>query len=317
MGEYGARVCSKIIVLFIAMLAGFIAKKAKCVDVAGIKTMSNLLAFITNPCLIVASLQTDCKTEVLITAGQILLLSFVIHGAMALISDRMFRKVRRASDRAVYSFGLMYMNCGFMGYPIMQAMFPENGLLYGVIYTIPFNLFVWTHGVAVMSRSNDDGKTGSIDWKKVFLNPGLLSTVLSALLFISGIRFPAVMTEGISMVGDMTFPLSMLIIGGLLADINLLSLLADWKLFLFSVVKLAVLPLAVLGIFTAVGAAPSLTVALVCVTMCAAPTASNTAVLAEVYGGNSSLAAKLVGITTLYSLVTMPTVLVLAERLLA
>lgn len=69
MGEYGLRVCSKIIVLFIAMLAGYIAKKTKCIDGAGIKTMSALLAFITNSCLIVASLQTDCKKEVLVTGA--------------------------------------------------------------------------------------------------------------------------------------------------------------------------------------------------------------------------------------------------------
>lgn len=317
MGEYGARVCGKIIVLFIAMLAGYIAKKTKCIDGAGIKTMSALLAFITNPCLIVASLQKDCKPEILVTGGWILVLSFVIHGVMAVLSDFIFKKVKKADERAVYAFGLMYMNCGFMGYPIMQAMFPENGLLYGVIYTIPFNLFVWTHGVAVMSSSQKtaDGKK-KIDWKQVFLNPGLLSTVLASVLFITGIRFPAIITEGLSMVGDMTFPLSMLIIGGLLSDINLLSLITDVKLFLFSVLKLAVVPLVVLALFVLCGGNPSLTVALVCVTMCAAPTASNTAVVAEVYGGNAPLAAKLVGITTLYSLVTMPLMLILAERLL-
>ncbi len=317
MGEYGARVCNKIIVLFIAMLAGFIAKKTKRVDAHGIKTLSNLLVSITNPCLIVASLQTDCKKEVLITGGWILLLSFVFLGSMAFVSDFLCRGVKKSEDRAVYSFGLMYMNCGFMGFPIMQAMFPENGLLYGVIYNIPFNLLVWTHGVAVMNRSNPDNAGKGIDWKKVFLNPGLLSTILASVLFVTGIRFPAVVLEGVDMVGDMTFPLSMLIIGGLLADIDLLSLFTDLKLYLFSAIKVLVLPLVLLGIFVAVGAAPSFTVALVCITMCAAPTASNTAVLAEVYGGNSALAAKLVGMTTLFSLVTMPAVLSFAERLLA
>ena len=95
MGEYGARVCGKIIVLFIAMLAGYIAKKTKCIDGAGIKTMSALLAFITNPCLIVASLQKDCKPEILVTGGWILVLSFVIHGVMAVLSGFIFKKVKK------------------------------------------------------------------------------------------------------------------------------------------------------------------------------------------------------------------------------
>lgn len=312
MGEYGARVCGKIIVLFMAMIAGYIAKKAKIVDGTSTKALSALLAFITNPCLIVASLQTDCERDVLVTAGRVLVLSFVIHTVMALFSGLVFRRVKKDGDRSVYSFGLMYMNCGFMGYPIMQAMFPDHGLLYGVIYTIPFNLFVWTHGVAVMSGS----EKGSISFRKIFLNPGILSTLLASVLFITGVRFPAVITEGLDMVGGMTFPLSMIIIGSLLADIRLLSLITDVKLFLFSLLKLAAVPLAMLGVCVIAGASLDLTVALVCVTMCAAPTASNTAVLAEVYDGNSALAAKLVGITTLYSLLTMPAMLILAENLL-
>ena len=312
MGVYGSRVCNKIIVLFIAMIAGFIAKKAKLIDAKSTKSLSALLASITNPCLIVSSLQTDCTAEVMQTAGTVLLCSFAVHTVLAFLSGFIFKPIKDVRDRSVYSFGLMYMNCGFMGFPIMQAMFPENGLFYGVIYNIAFNLFVWTHGVFVMDKSEG----AKVNLKKIFLNPGIISTVLAVVLFVTGVRFPAVITEGLDMVGGMTFPLSMIIIGSLLGDIKLLSLFKDVKLLLFALLKLAAVPLIMLGICVAFQAGLGFTAAMVCITMCATPTATVTAVLAEVYDNNSSLAAKLVGVTTLFSLVSMPLVLILAENLL-
>lgn len=312
MGEYGSKVCYKIIVLFIAMIMGYIAKKTKIVDGHSTKALSGILANITNPCLMIASLQIDRNDELLKAAGVVLTMSFIIHIAMSFISHFIFKGVKEKRNRGVYTYGLTYMNCGFMGYPIMQAMFPEHGLFYGVIYTVAFNILAWTHGIIVVDNTGN----GKINWKKVFLNPCIIAVVLSFVMFISNIRLPAVVLEGVDMVGDMTFPLSMLIIGSLLADQKLSDLVKDIKLFGFSVLKLAVVPLAMLAVCLAIKNIIGVTICLVCITMCAAPTAATTAVVAEVYDGNSALAAKLVGITTLFSLISMPLVLIFAERIL-
>lgn len=317
MGVYGSKVCGKIAVLFIAMLAGYIAKKTKLFDEKASNTLSSLLAYITNPCLIITSLQTECEMSVLVTAVKVLGMSVAIHAVLAVLcgfaAHRHSKKnVSASPDRAVYAFGFMYMNCGFMGFPIMQAMFPEHGLFFGVIYNIPFNLFVWTHGVALMSGS----KGQKPDWKKILLNPGILSTVLACVLFVTGVRFPAVINDGLDMVGGMTFPLSMMIIGSLLGGICLRSLFTDIKLLAFSLAKMVAVPLVMLGVCMVCGPWMDFTLAAVCVTMCATPTAAVTAVFAEVYGANASLAAKIVGMTTLFSLVTMPMILTLAENLL-
>lgn len=312
MGEYGTRVCYKIIVLFIAMMAGYVAKKSKILDGHSTKALSSLLAYITNPCLLFASLQIDRSNEIIKTSAIVLVVSFAVHLSMAVAGKFIFSRVKDGRDAGVYAFGLTYMNCGFMGYPIMQAMFPEYGLVYGAIYTIPFNVFVWTHGVAVMDSSG--GKAP--DFKKILLNPGIISTILASICFVWQIRLPEVAVEGIDMVGGMTFPLSMIIIGSLLADQKLLPLLKDLKLFAFSVLKLAIVPLLMLGVCLGLKDVMGITASLVCITMCATPTAANTAVFAEVYDSNSALAARLVGITTLYSLISMPLILILAEKFL-
>lgn len=309
MGNYSARVLQKIIVLFIAMIAGFIAKKGKIVNKESTKSLSSLLVYITNPCLIIYSMQMDYDKKTLIVAGFVFLLSFIIHSVLALSSHFLFKTIKEKKSRTVYSYALTYNNCGYMGYPIMMAIFGnEVGLFYGVIFVTAFNLFAWTHGVIVMSNSN------KIPWNKLVKNPALISVFISVVLFIGKIRLPATVTNGLSLVGDMTFPLSMIIIGSLLADMNLLAILKEKKLYLFSFLSLIVTPAAML-FFAYILKLPEY-LSIIGITMCASPAAANTAVTAEVYDNDSALAARIVGITTLFCLITMPFMLWLSQQII-
>ena len=304
MGNYSIRVIEKIIVLFIAMIAGFIAKKGKLLNAESTKSLSSLLVYITNPCLIICSLQIDYDKDILIVAGCVFLLSVAIHTFLAIFSHFVFKCVKNRSERSVYTYALTYSNCGYMGYPLLMAIFndtPQLGLFYGVIFTTAFNLFTWTHGVIVMSNE------AKIPWKKLLYNPALISVILSVILFISRIRFPQTVTDGLSLVGDMTFPLSMIIIGSLLADMKLTKIFKQKKLYLFSLLGLIAMPSIMMAVAILLNLPEYLSI--VGITMCAAPVAANTAVTAEVYDNDSALAARLVGITTLFCLVTMPLML--------
>lgn len=309
MGNYSLRVIEKIIVLFIAMIAGYISKKGKIINVESTKSLSSLLVYITNPCLIIYSMQMDYDSNVLIVAGCVFLLSIAIHAFLAIFSHFVFKVIKNKSERSVYTYALTYSNCGYMGYPIMMAIFGNDvGLFYGVIFTVGFNLFSWTHGVIVMNN-----KSG-IPWKKLIYNPALISVILSVILFITRVRFPQTVTDGLSLVGDMTFPLSMVIIGSLLADMKLLEILKQKKLYLFSLLGLIGMP-AIMTLVAVISGLPEY-LSIIGITMCAAPVAANTAVTAEVYGNDSALAARLVGITTLFCLVTMPLMLWISQLVL-
>ena len=86
MGNYSIRVIQKIIVLFIAMIAGYICKKSSILDGKSTKSLSNMLTYITNPCLILCSLQMEYSNETLAIAAKIFVLSIAIHGIMAIVS---------------------------------------------------------------------------------------------------------------------------------------------------------------------------------------------------------------------------------------
>ncbi len=306
MDNYSIRVLQKIIVLFIAMIAGFIVKKAKICDAKSTKALSGILATITNPCLMISSLQLQRTSENLSMTWKILLLSLVIHVSVAIIATFIFKPIKDKRARPVYSFGMTYTNCGFMGFPIMMAIYGDIGLFYGVIYNVIFNLFAWSHGVIMMS-GGFDRKT----FVKKLFNPVLMSVFVGFILFIFNIKLPTVLDEGVTMLGDVTFPLSMIIIGSLLADMNFSKIFKDYRLYIFSAIKLFIIPFTVLLLCKAIGLPEILSV--IAVTMTAAPAATNTAVVAELYGGDSEVAAKLVGISTLFCLVSMPLMLKLCE----
>ena len=311
MGDYSVRVIEKIIVLFIAMIAGYIAKKGKLLDANSTKSLSSMLVYITNPCLIVCSLQREYDSELLITAGCVFALSVAVHSLLAILSHFVFKIVKNKKERSVYTYALTYSNCGYMGFPLMMAIFnndPQLGLFYGVIFVTAFNLFTWTHGVIVMSNQ------GKIPWKKLIYNPALIAVFISIILFLGRIMLPKTINDGLTLVGDMTFPLSMIIIGSLLADMKLLKILTEKKLYLFSALGLVIIPAIMLIVAKLLGLPEFLSI--VGVTMCAAPVAANTAVTAEVYDNDSALAAKLVGITTLFCLITMPAMLWISQMIL-
>ena len=296
MGNYSLRVIEKIIVLFIAMIAGYIAKKGKLLNVDSTKSLSSLLVYITNPCLIVCSLQREYDSKLLMTAGCVFALSVAVHLFLAIFSHFVFKPVKSKKERSVYTYALTYSNCGYMGFPLMMAIFnddPQLGLFYGVI---------------VMSNQ------GKIPWKKLIYNPALIAVFISIVLFLGRIMLPQTINDGLTLVGDMTFPLSMLIIGSLLADMKLLKIFSEIRLYLFSFLGLLVIPAIMLVIAKLFGLPEYLSI--VGITMCAAPVAANTAVTAEVYDNDSALAAKLVGITTLFCLITMPFMLWVSQMIL-
>lgn len=311
MGDYSIRVIEKIVVLFIAMIAGYIAKKGKLLNGDSTKSLSSMLVYITNPCLIVCSLQREYDKQLLITAALVFALSVAVHTFLAVFSHFIFKIVKDKKERSVYTYALTYSNCGYMGFPLMMAIFkddPQLGLFYGVIFVTAFNLFSWTHGVIVMSNQP------KIPWKKLLYNPALIAVFISIVLFLGRIMLPKTINDGLTLVGDMTFPLSMIIIGSLLADMKLLKILSQKNLYLFSILGLLVMPAIMICVAKLLHLPEYLTI--VGVTMCAAPVAANTAVTAEVYENDSALAAKLVGITTLFCLVTMPLMLWITEKIL-
>ena len=310
-------VSEKVITLFLVLIAGIIAKKFNIIDRAATKKLSAFLLNITQPLLIITSFQMDFESEKLKNGLMILALSVSIHIIAAIVSFLIYKPVKNHEKRKIYEMGTIFCNCAFLGYPVLKVIFAalyndENlGIFYGTFYTIFFNIFIWTYGVYLITRKDKTEKNTEnevqktkLPVSKIFLNAGMISSVIGIVIFISGIKLPGVLYDSSKLIGDMTFPLSMIIIGSLISEIKLKDMFLSVKNYYYIFIKLILFP-GFIAIICYALKLPALIIYMGTL-MTAMPSAANVAIFAETYEADSKAGAINVGLSTLLSIGTIP-----------
>lgn len=297
-------VAEKVAVLFLMISVGFGCSKFRVITQRGAAQITTILMYIVTPCLIVSSLQD--------TIGTVSMQAIAVASGVAALSDivaiaagtLLFRK---SEDRRkkVLRFASVYSNCGFMGLPLVQAVLGNQGVVYASVYMSVYNVFVWTHGYAMMSG---DGK---ISLKKIFLNPGVIGLAVGLPLFAFSVDLPDVIEAPLSGFSSLNTPLAMLVIGTYIAKVNLRELFLDKDVYWVSFYRLVLVPAVFLGVLALLKPEPM--VLMSCMMLASAPTAGNTVLFAAMYGSDVKLASKTVTITTLLSIFTMPVFAALAQ----
>lgn len=315
-------VIEKIAMLFLVLLCGLYAARRGFFNEKTPRALSLFLVNVTQPALIVASFDMEYSEEKLSTGLFIVAASVVIHAAAIVLARLFFRKTRDADQNRVYRYALIFCNCSFLGFPVLDAIFGKGvGVFYGTFYCIVFNVLNFTYGIHLLRR----GRGEKPKWYRAILNPGVLSTLIGVVLYLLRLRLSDLPGEGfdvvgrvlfstLSMVGDLTFPLSMVIVGALIASMRPKELFLRPSLYLFCLVKNLGMPLLTLGGCLLLGIRGE--IGLLCVTMSAVPTAASCAIFAETYHSDSAHAARLVGLATLCSVVTLPCMVLLANAAL-
>lgn len=299
-------VVEKVTILFIMIGTGYACAKLRAITKRGAAQMTTVLLYIVTPCVIVSSLQS--------TTGSVSMQTIAIAGALAVlahvvgiaVSTLLFHN-REERRKKVLQFSVVYSNCGFMGLPLVQAVLGNQGVVYASIYIAVFNVFVWTHGFAMMSG----GQKASI--KKIVFNPGIIGLLIGLPLFALSIHLPDVIASPINSFSALNTPLAMLVIGCHIAQVRFRELFSDKDVYLVSIFRLLVIPAIVLGIMLLLKPDPMVLKA--CVISSSAPAGATVVLFAAQYGSDAKLASKSVAITTLLSIFTMPIFAVLAQML--
>lgn len=191
-------------------------------------------------------------------------------------------------------------NAGFMGLPIIEAVYGDLGALYLAAVIVAFNLVVWTVGIALLDR-------GSLSWRK-FINPGFMASLIGMGLFLLRVDLPDLLSAPIDALGSMNTPLAMLILGARMTGF-VPRALWDWKNALVSAVKLVLMPLAALALAQALNL--NAVAAGTLVLSSAMPSAIMGQMLAELYDRDALFAAQEVSFTSILCVVTIPLVVTL------
>lgn len=298
-------ILKQMAVLFIVMMVGVWAFKKDIMDSATSKKISSIVINIANPAIILSGVLGDTSQiqgrdlVVTVTASIVLYLFLLIAVAFLPYLLRVPKK-----SAGTYRVMAVFSNIGFMGFPIISAVYGSGALLYASVFLIPYNILIYTYGIQMM-RQGEQGDQGGFQWKKV-INIGVVFCLISIFLFIAKISLPSWVENTITMLSSLSAPLSMMVIGASFATMNLKELFCDVKLLLFSVIKLIVLP--IIGTLIAKQWIDNWALCGVIMVMLSTPVGSMTAMLAQEYDGDYILASKGVAITTILSVITIPIV---------
>lgn len=288
--------------LFIILIIGyFLAKKDVLNQDAG-KRISILIVNIVFPALIIAAVSENLDQGSLSSVLGVFLLGMATYIVLP-IAAWIFMKLLRvpAGQQGIYQFMLIFSNCSFMGYPVLGAIFGSQAIFLSAIFNLPFNLLAFSYGIALVCK---DSKAKAGFRLSKLLNPGIIASVLALVIYGVSLRLPAMILELCSMVGNMTTPLSMLVLGAALAEIPLKDVFMDVRIYLMSAVRLIAIPcLAYFILHFFVSDVMTLGVAVMSLAM---PVASMTVMLSNQYDGNVRLASIGVFVSTLLSVATIP-----------
>lgn len=284
-------------VLPVYILVGVLVKKIKIVTAESQQSMIDLMINITLPCMVFNSFQPGLSLKELMTAFEIILVAMGIIAFSYAVGKLLFRKIP-FRQRSILQYGAMLSNSSFAGLPLVDSLYGQMGLFYGSLFILPNRIFLWTAGISLFTDA--DAKTRL---KNALLNPGIVAVELGILRMLTNFPVHPIAAEAIRNIGNCTGPMSMMMIGCILADNDPRTVFSKRAVAL-SFVRLILLPLSALAALRLIGFDPVLTG--VSVVLTGMPVATTTAILAQKYGADAQFGSKCVFVTTVFSFVTAP-----------
>lgn len=306
-------VIKQLLLLFVLMVIGFAATKAGFIDKVGSDKISSLISRVTMPAMYIATFMAQqYSAEKMMQCGILLGIS-VFYYVIAVAVSILFVKLTRtgAGDRGVYQFLIIFSNAAYMGFPVLKAVLGDEAIFYGAFFNLPFNIFAYSLGIYLLRQGRPGGEFNK---KEMFLNPGTLGVLFGALLFvvsplIDGTKFhqllyKGILYEGFNAVGSVTIPLSMLVIGCVLATVKPTAVVGNFKIYAVCAIRLLAMPALILLCLLPLHLEPL--IAGIPVLISGMPGAVFTVILSKEYGGDEKTASVGVFMTTLLSAVTIP-----------
>jgi predicted permease len=294
-------VITQITSLFLVALVGFYGGKKDIIGENFSNGLSKLLVEITTPFLIISSFSISYGPEIADNVTKSFIYSFLIFALTPFLVKPLLLIIDK-KKRNTLEFAMMFSNCGFMGFPVAQSVFGKEGVVYAAVFNILFNIFVWTYGVMLFNN-----KKSLKGLKKSLKNPGIISSFIGLIIMIFSIKIPIILMDTINMVGGLTTPISMLIIGSLLSRSELKKIIKDKSLYYGSLIKLIILPGALYLISILCG--ENSIVIKTLILMQAMPAGAFTTIFAENFNKDKEYSAFIVSFSSLLSIITIPIII--------
>lgn len=302
-------------IMLILLGVGYGLYKGRLLSDESTKQLSNITLTVIMPIVIFNSYQTEFAPEKLRGLLVALVLSFLGQGLFVAAAAIIVRPTNESYQTE--RFALCYSNCAFMGIPLVEATYGADGVFYLTAYITAFNVFMWTHGVVLMScGENRSAKERLKGLLKILLSPAILAVLLGLAFFFAKLRLPEILQTPLNCLGSMNTPLAMLVSGATIAKSGLLDCFKSRRVYFLQVFKLIIVPMLLTALFVPfqMFGVDGMIVNTVLIAA-AAPTASATIMFAYKFGKDEKCASDHFALSTIASVVTIPLIVTLSSWL--
>lgn len=228
-------------VLFILIAVEYVARRAGLMDDVFNARLSSWVIAVACPCLVLSSVMGDTLPDIRMVPP-LLAVGFGSHILLTFMGYQLPRRFCRVkARRGVYGFMITFGNIGFIGYPVVSALFGRHAVFYASILMLPYTVFAFTYGISMVS-----GQRQQFNFR-VLCSPMMVASLLAILIVLAGWHhFPIILSRPLHLVGDVTVPLALAIIGSSLAKVPLRGLWDKPSLYALSLQRLIIAPV---GIF--------------------------------------------------------------------
>ncbi len=301
----------EIAAMFLAMVVGYAVVKTNLFTSEDSKIISRMVVYICSPCIIVNAFQIEMSSDKVQGLGLAFGASVFVHFFMILLMKGLSRPfhlldIERAS--------VIYTNAANLTIPLVASVLGDEWIFYTSAYMIVHTVLFWTHGTGLIIRG------GKRDYRKILLNPNMIAIGVGILLFCTGISFPVVVNTAITGFGDMIGPVSMLVIGMVIGEIDLREVFAPGRAYFICLIRLVLIPAFFAWLFACLGKlgihSDGEYILMVVLLAACAPPATMITQAAQTYGGEAKYASILNVMCVVFCIVTIPAMTMFYEVLL-
>ena len=294
-----------MVILFTIVVLGYALGKLGYMGDKFDQKLSSIVIDVTCPALILSSVmgaELPDRSLILPLLG-IGFLTYILLLVFGFWVPRFVAKSR--DEQGMIGFALMFANVGFIGYPIVSAIFGPKAVFYAALLNIPNTFFIFTAGVMLVKGEHNMKSLSA----KVLFSPAMIAAFVAALMVAFGVRTPDIIARPVTMVGNITIPAALMVIGSSMARLPLKEIIGSPKVYVASLLRLVVVPLSVYFLFRFCGVSDVINN--INTVIIAMPVASYGTMFCLKYGRNPSLMTEMTFVTTLGSILTIPLITLL------
>ena len=297
----------RMIIFFLILAVGFIAGRTGVIKKDYLPHLAQVITKILLPVLIFYGTITSATVQNIVENWVFIAFAIVFYVVVALILFALAKLMRLKGDRdKVFTFCFLFGNTGFVGIPLLVALFPEGGMLYMMLFSIVDQIVFWTFGIWLATARDRETKFTP----KSFLTPNIVAMVLALVFVVLQVPLPQVITDTLSTISSATSAMCMMYLGAMVCFSKWMQVVKCPELYVGIIVKMIVLPIIGGHIMILLGLPQDTMVAMVAIM--ALPVMTVVPMIATMHGNEGEYATGITVVTLVVSVVTIPLTQLLA-----